>query len=136
MTLSQFIPGFITLPLAAIAMITVAAHLLVVERRTRNFVRRRIRIANGWLMLIAIPLIAAGFSYIDPNVRPRMFMIVWLSVLGLVVMSILLAIADIINTMVVVRRAADDVRAARLALDRFVDSRGAAPNPAERADAE
>lgn len=136
MTLSQVIPGFITLPVAAVAMLTVAVHLLVVERGTRNFVRRRIRMANGWLMLIAIPLVAAGFSYIDPNARPRMFMIVWMTVLGLVFMSIALAVADMINTMLIARRAAGELRASRLALDQCLDARRTSQQGPERSDAE
>ncbi len=136
MTLSQYIPAFISLPLAAVAMITVAVHLLVVERRTRNFTRRRIRLANGWLMLFSIPLVAAGFSFIDPNTRPRMFMIVWLSVLGLVLMSIALAVADMINTMIAARHAATELRAARHALHRTIDTHVTPPAPTESHDAE
>jgi len=95
---APFIPAWITLPLAAASMLTVAAHLLVVERTSPRSVRRRIRLSNGWIMLIAIPLIAAGFSFIDPDAKPRMFLIVWSTIIGLVSISIALALADVVNT--------------------------------------
>lgn len=104
------VPGWITLPVAAIAMVAVAAHLLILERRRSNHVRRRIRLVNGWVTLISIPLIAAGVSYINPEVRPRMFVIVWLMVIVMVSMSLLLAAVDIVNTLVAARRGVVQLR--------------------------
>ncbi len=118
------LPVWITLPFAAIAMVSVAVHLLIVERRQSNPVRRRIRMVNGWLMLISIPLIAAGISYINPDVRPRMFVIVWLMVIVLVSISLLLAAVDIANTMVAARRGVLQLRSMKKELERHL--------PAER----
>lgn len=114
------LPSWITLPVAAIAMVFVAAHLLILERRRSNPVRRRIRLVNGWLMLISIPLIAAGVSYISPDVRPHMFMIVWLMVIVMVSMSLLLAAVDIVNTLVATRRGVVQLRAMKKDLERHL----------------
>lgn len=113
MTLAAFIPGYITIPLAGLAMIVIAAHMVVLERSGERGVRRRIRIANGWVMLINAPLIAAGFSVVDPSVRPRMFLIVWTTVIGLVVITLCLAAADIVNTAAHSRRTLRELRKAR-----------------------
>mgnify|MGYP003700459443 CR=1 FL=1 len=136
MTLAQFIPGLITLPVAAVSMLAVAVHLLMVERHTRNQIRRRIRMANGWIMLIAIPLCAAGFSYIDPNIKPRMFMIVWICVIGLVSMSIALAMSDIVNTMIAARRKARELRQTKQILEASLLRSLQDGRRPERADAE
>jgi hypothetical protein len=122
MNWTPFIPGYISLLLAAACMVAVAAHLLVVERRTKDELRRRIRLANGWVMLIGIPLIAAGFSFINPDEKPRMFLIVWLSIFGLVLISISLAFADMVNTAVTTRRAVLRLRDARRAMHSSLDA--------------
>lgn len=133
MTTANFIPGLLTLPIAALAMVLVAAHLLIIERRAGNYIRRRIRMANGWIMLISIPLIAAGFSFIDPNARPRMFVIVWMTIFGLVAISIMLAFADIINTGAIARRTLFELRQSRRNIERlFERARDTAPQPSGR----
>lgn len=116
MTLAVFIPGYITVPLAGLAMIVIAAHMVILERSGERGVRRRIRISNGWVMLINTPLIAAGFSLVDPSVRPRMFLIVWTTIIGLVAITLLLAAADIANTAAQSRRSLRDLRDARRAM--------------------
>lgn len=114
------VPIWITLPVAGIAMASVAAHLLIIERRRHNPLRRRIRLVNGWIALISIPLIAAGVSYINPDVRPRMFVIVWLTVIVMVSISILLAAVDITNTFVAARRGAVQLRRMKEELERHL----------------
>ena len=113
MTLAVFIPGFVTIPLAGLAMVVIAAHMVVLERSGERGVRRRIRIANGWVMLINAPLIAAGFSLVEPGARPRMFLIVWTTIIGLVAITLLLAAADILNTAAKSRRSLRELREAR-----------------------
>ena len=112
-TLSAIVTPALALPTAALAMVGAATHLVVVERTTGDALRRRIRIANGWVMLLAIPLIAAGFSVIDPSRKPRMFLLVWLVIIGLVALSIALALADILNTSASARRAVRNLRRTR-----------------------
>jgi len=91
-------PWFV-LPVAAVMMLAVAAHITVTEKSAQPRSRRRIRIANGWVMLVGVPLIAAGFSIISPEVNRRAFVLVWLMVMGLVLISLGLAGLDILNTM-------------------------------------
>lgn len=122
MTLAAIIPGAVTLPLAGLAMVAVAAHVVLTERISQDVIRRRIRLANGWMMLVAIPLIAAGFSFINPNARPRMFLIVWLTIIAMVSMSILLALADVAHTAVLARRSMRALRAAQAGLRAHTES--------------
>lgn len=132
MSWAPFIPAYVTLPIAAMSMLAVAAHLLIVERHTTNFVRRRIRLANGWVMLISIPLIAAGFSFIDPDTKPRMFAIVWITIVGLVSLSIVLAMADILNTFIHTRRSLATLQKSKRNLTRLAPP--ISPDQLERPD--
>lgn len=132
MTLAMFLPGWLTVPTSAIAMLIVAAHLIIVERRTTQTLRRRIRLVNGWVMLVAIPLLAAGFSFIDPDVRPRMFTLVWLAVIGLVLISIVLALTDLANTFMHARRARRAIRMSRRRLEESFHTSHGCAGAAER----
>lgn len=59
--------------------------------------RKRIRKVNGLLMMFTTPLIAYAFAIASPQ-RPRLFVMVWTIVAGLVLLVLLLALGDIINT--------------------------------------
>lgn len=105
MSPSPILNPWLVAPLAAVAMLAVAAHLVVTERRPGPESRRRIRMANAWVWLIAIPLIAAGASLIAPRAQPRLFTLAWMAVVGLVFVSVCLAFADIANTLRLAARA-------------------------------
>ncbi|RMH23956.1 MAG: hypothetical protein D6693_10440 [Planctomycetota bacterium] len=116
MTDSALIPPIVALPVAGLAMLVAAVHLVVTEQKPGDALRRRIRIANGWVMLLAIPLVAAGFSLIDHDRRPRMFVVVWTTIAGLVTISVLLAAADVVNSVILARRSWRDLNDARARL--------------------
>lgn len=102
---------WLVLPLAGLAMLLLASHVTATEQ-IEPLSRRRIRLANGWVMLVATPLIAAGFSLIAPLSQSRAFAMVWLAVIGLLSISVLLALADIVNTIRLGRRAHRELREA------------------------
>lgn len=60
--------------------------------------RRKIRTANGWVMLLAIPTLAAGFCLVSPSLTPRAFLLTWAAAVGLLCIAVLLAVLDMLNT--------------------------------------
>lgn len=107
-------PAWLSLGLAAVLMIAVAVHADRTLRGPGDPVRRRIRLANAALMLLTLPLLATGFSLVNPAVHPRAWAAIWVVALGLLVLNIVLAIADVINTLRMLRRARRALREALL----------------------
>lgn len=90
-------PPWIIVPFAAIALLVLAAHVLLLQHADIAPSRRRIRIANGLVMMFATPIITFAFSFADPA-EPRVFTIAWMLVSGLLLIILSLASADVINT--------------------------------------
>lgn len=105
-------------------MVIVAVHLVSTEQSDQPASRKRIRIANGWVMLIVIPLLAAGFSLIDHQTSPRGFVLTWLGATGLLLVTVILALADIFNS----------IRIARISRKRLRDAATMLRVEIERAD--
>ena len=61
--------------------------------------------ANGWVLLLLIPLLAAGFGVIDPNANARMFALVWFAAIVLLALCVCLAVMDMLNTLRLSRNA-------------------------------
>ncbi len=93
------IPTIVCVPLGIIAMLTCAAHLLGPARRAVPASRRRIRQANGFIMLVVIPLLTIGFGIIDPHRHPNQWLFTWVAAISLLTMAIGLALLDVVNTM-------------------------------------
>lgn len=92
------ISAWAAIPLAVGAMALVSLHMTALQRGDAPASRKRIRLANGWVMLLGIPLLAAGIGVVDSASQPRAFVLVWLATLGLLVISVLLAVIDAANT--------------------------------------
>ncbi len=99
------IPWWIVLPVAGVVMMFVAAHIGATQQRTKPPSRRRIRVANGWVMLVTIPLLAAGFGVLNPHTQSRAFALVWVAAVALLAMTIGLALLDAANTLRLARAA-------------------------------
>ena len=97
--MSVALSPFVSVPLALAAMLIVSAHVTITQASDAPSSRKRIRIVNGWVMLLALPLIAAGVSIVPSQSQPRLFLIVWICVILLLTLSIFLAILDATNTM-------------------------------------
>ena len=108
--LLTLVPKAYALPLAAALMILVALHISACRERLARGARRRIRIANGYVALIAIPLLAVGFSVIDPETHAAAWVLVWLFAIALVAMIVGLALLDILNTARITRRSRAELR--------------------------
>lgn len=92
------ISPWVALPLTAAAMAMVGWHASGLASADMPLSRRRIRTANSWVMMLGIPLLAAGASVIDPQRAPRAFVLVWVAVGLLLLLCVGLAVADALNT--------------------------------------
>lgn len=98
LTLNQdpILPALLILPLAAMALLVTCAHLAWMQRTPMPPTRRRIRTVTGVLSLFTITLTAIGFGVISPD-QARPFLLVWLTVIGLLGILVLLAAIDMAN---------------------------------------
>ncbi|MEM8835879.1 MAG: hypothetical protein AAGD00_08665 [Planctomycetota bacterium] len=71
---------------------------------------RRLRLANGVIMLASLPLLVAGFSLLDPMVDTRAWISVWLLAMPMVLLSVSLASADAIHSLFRAFRARANMR--------------------------
>jgi hypothetical protein len=90
-------PQWLVFPLAGFSFVVVIWHIASVLRLPMPASRRRIRLANGVVMLALIPLIALAFGILSPA-DARLFVICWLAVIGLLGVMVLLAMLDSANT--------------------------------------
>lgn len=97
------VPAWIALPLAGLVVLILAAHMQAMARADMPASRRRIRTATGWLMLITTPLTGYAFG-VASAADPRGFVLIWLTVAGLLAIIILLACLDILNSRRLERR--------------------------------
>lgn len=103
MLAESLMPGWFVLPVATVLMLLLTAHALALAGSAMDPRRRRIRLANNVLMMVATPLIAYGFGIVDPQ-DGRRFVLVWTVAPLLLLMVIALAVADMVNTMALTRR--------------------------------
>lgn len=90
-------PPWVVFPLAGFTAVVVVWHVAGVVRADLPPSRRRIRLANGAVMLALVPLIAYAFG-VATTANGRWFAMSWLGVMGLLGLMILLAIMDSANT--------------------------------------
>lgn len=93
-------PSWFVLPLAMIALLVVAAHLLVLREHAIGKMpesRRQIRMMTGWVMMFTIPLTAYGFGIVTPA-KQEEFVLAWTCIVGLLGGIVLLACVDAINS--------------------------------------
>ncbi len=105
---------WVAVPLAAGLMFVVAGHVLSTHRAGFEMPasRRRIRTANGLIMLLVIPLLAHGVSSGPGTDQPQPMAFLWLLIVALLGLVIGLALLDVVNTLRLARRARADLRAA------------------------
>lgn len=94
---TSILPVWFVAPMAAVTMLILATHLTLLHQARMPESRRRIRIANGVLMLFAAPLIAYVFGVATPA-KPAAFVVAWTSVAVMLLMMLLLALLDMLNT--------------------------------------
>ncbi len=108
--LLTLVPKAYALPLAAVLMVLVGLHISLCREVLPQSARRRIRISSGYVSLLAIPLLAVGFSVIDPDTHPTVWVLVWLLAMALIAMIIGLAVLDVVYTARVTKRSRAELR--------------------------
>lgn len=100
-------PVWFVVPMAATTMLVVAAHLLACLHADMPPSRRRIRLANGTLILLTLPVLAYALCFVSPS-EGRPFIIAWTVLAGSTTLVMTLAWLDLLNN---VRLAARERRA-------------------------
>lgn len=102
---NTILPAWLVLPLSAVVMLVVAAHVLAVHSSDLALMRRRVRVVNGLLMLVLVAMLAYALGMAQVVDRPiadpsgtREFLVVWLMIIGLLAMVIALAVFDAMQT--------------------------------------
>lgn len=127
--LATLVPLWAGLPIAGVMMLLVAAHALALGESDHPASRKRIRQANAVLILLAIPLITTGVCVLSPRQHPREWALVWMAAFGLIALVVALALADVLNTLRLLRSAR-----ARLRAELFSGARAQRAAGAPRAD--
>lgn len=87
--------AWVVVPLTVFLMAVVVLYQAWLARAQMARWRRRLRAANGWVMLLGLPAIGAGFSLISPSTHPRLFVAVWAFGLFTVAVAVGLAVVDL-----------------------------------------
>ncbi len=119
-TANSTVPLWIILPLGMLAALVISVHLAALPRAEMPPSRRRIRMANG-VMLLALTVLltyALGFVGMLPDGggsigHIRAFVLVWMAIIGLLPIVLGLAAMDMFNTWRLQRDALRLVRAQR-----------------------
>ena len=91
-------PWWAVMPLALIALLVLAGHVLSLARIDMPASRRRIRTANGLVMMLVVPMGAYAVGFADPKHDQRSFVLAWMMVAGLLLVVLFVAALDIVNT--------------------------------------
>jgi hypothetical protein len=92
------LPAWLVLPMAVLALLALAGHLLALSAAPDiDPQRRRIRMVNTALMMLTVPLAAYGFGIATPA-QSRSYVYVWVLVSALLFMIILLAMLDMLHS--------------------------------------
>lgn len=101
------VSAWVAVPVAAALMFMIAGHVLALQRASSELPasRRRIRTANGLVMLVLAPLLAYALSNGPGTDQPRPMAALWLLILSMLVMVVGLAAMDVLNTVRLARAA-------------------------------
>ncbi|MBN8599264.1 MAG: hypothetical protein J0L78_16445 [Planctomycetes bacterium] len=108
MSSTPLLPAWVVLPVAALMLLVVAVHLLLMLKSEMPASRKRIRTLNGWIMLFLVPVGAAAFGIVSPG-EPRLFVLTWSIVIAMLLLLIGLAVLDMVNTTRLYQRERDSL---------------------------
>ncbi len=105
LTSAALLPAWLVVPIAAAAVLVLAAHVMAIQQEPMPARRRRIRTANGLLMMLVSSLLAYALgvapSVGNPTTNPdaaRTFLLVWSAIMSLLAVVIGLAALDVAHT--------------------------------------
>jgi len=125
---------WIVFPIAVTVLIGLAAHIEALRRSSMPRSRRRIRLVNAWVMLVAAALIAFGFGAAGPSgVGGRTgFVVVWSLVFALMGVVLAMACLDMLNTLRLARRQRRELTERMDGVRRSLADRGPTPHDEPR----
>ncbi len=94
MTVGGVLSPWVVVPITAALMGLVVLYQGWLARSDMPRWRRRLRGANGWIMLLGLPAVGAGFSIINHASNPVLFVGVWGFGLLMVAAAVGLAVVD------------------------------------------
>jgi hypothetical protein len=102
---ASLLPAWLVVPIAGAAILVLAAHVLALQQTPMPPRRRRIRTANGLLMMLISSLLAYALGVAptvgNPTTNPdaaRTFLFVWSAIMSLLAVVIGLAALDVAHT--------------------------------------
>lgn len=112
------LPPIVVIPLAALTVLVIAAHLAALQADNAIPVsRKRIRTANGVVMLITTVVLAYAFAYTSTH-NPARFTLTWGAAVMLLTVILALSSIDVLNNLRLtrlqrrrVKKAANDLHA-------------------------
>lgn len=124
-------PAWLVFPMAFVTMLVIAGHLGALARADMPVSRRRIRRANGWLMMFLVVAIACAAGLTTTH---RLFVMLWMLVAGLTGLVLIIAWLDAINSLRIHRRDRHLLQqhARRLVAARLVNAATQPHNPAKQ----
>ncbi len=90
-------PRWVVLPMAAMTLVILAAHVMAIRVAPMPDSRRRIRTANGVVMMLLVTVLAYAIGVATPAL-PGGFTLGWLAAVGLLVVVMGLSLLDMLNT--------------------------------------
>lgn len=105
-------PAWAIIPVGFVALVVIALHVLQVMRSDMPPSRRRIRVANGLLMMFTTPLSAFALSIVNPATQQKLFAMSWILTIALVTLIFGLAWFDILNNLRIYRAEQREIRRA------------------------
>ncbi len=90
-------PRWVVLPMAAVTLVVLAAHVTAIRAAPMPESRRRIRTANGVVMMVLVTVLAYAVGVATPS-SPGGFALGWMAAVGLLFVVVLLSLMDMLNT--------------------------------------
>ena len=99
MIIAAILPWVLTVPIAALIAIAIIWYWLALGKPDVPASRKRIRQTSLIVMLVSLPVLVRALSFVSHQANPSQFVIVWSMLLVLLLLLVITAIADAINTM-------------------------------------
>ena len=119
------LPAWLVVPTSLLLLMAVAVHMHAMRTSSMPDSRRRIRTANGWLIMLTVPLATYAFCMLRTD-NPRTFVLVWAAVVGLVGLVVMVAMVDMLNNVRLASLARKRLREHVRLMQHILSSRAAA----------
>lgn len=104
MIVAATLPWVFTVPIAVLIAIAIIWYWLVLGKPDVPASRKRIRQTSLIVMLVSLPVLVRALSFVSHQANSSQFVIVWSMLLVLLLLLVITAIADAINTINIHRK--------------------------------